>query len=324
MASFVHLASRVGIPVPKAGIIYNDQKPTACQAADLLKAQLTHAGWTVVTATGEGGILGYSDPSAPVCHTPIDRLIPPGFDKEVEFAVVLGGDGTVLSAFRQVAPCGIPLLAVNTGHLGFLTEVLATNLETAIAEVLANRYHVEERTMLRVQVYRQNSLMWEALCLNEMVIHREPLTSMCHFEVQIGNNNRVDIPADGIILATPTGSTAYSLSAGGPVITPGIPVMCMIPICPHSLASRALVFSNTEPVTIFPATPNRLVLVADGNAGCYVLPEDRVCIQKSNYPARFVRLQNPEFFSLLRDKLGWGLAHVAKPFNHNDQPFMNH
>lgn len=299
--------------MPKAGIIYNDQKPLACQATILLQDKLTHAGWDVVTATGAGGILGYSDPTAPICHTPIDSLVPPGFSSELEFAVVLGGDGTVLSAFRQVAPCGIPLLAVNTGHLGFLTELLSDHLMVGIEAVLAGQYHVEERTMLTIQVYREDALVWEALCLNEMVIHREPLTSMCHFEVQVGNYSRVDIAADGIIVSTPTGSTAYSLSAGGPVITPGIPVMCMVPICPHSLASRALVFSNTEPVMIFPATPNRLVMVADGNAGCYVLPDDRVCIKKSNYPARFVRLKPPEFFHLLREKLGWGLPHVAKP-----------
>ncbi|MEB3295375.1 MAG: NAD(+) kinase [Synechococcales bacterium] len=308
----------------KAGIIYNDAKPTACQAMKALRDKLMDAGWEVVVATSAGGILGYADPGSPVCHTPIDSLVPPDFDRFTKFAIVLGGDGTVLSAFRQVAPCSIPLLAVNTGHLGFLTESLLADGARSLERVLTGKYQIEERTMLTVQVFRDDSLLWEALCLNEMVIHREPLTSMCHFEVQIGNNSRVDIAADGLILSTPTGSTAYSLSAGGPVITPGIPVMCMIPICPHSLASRALIFSNTESVDIFPASNNRLVMVADGNAGCYILPEDRIRVQKSAYPARFVRLQPFEYFQILRDKLGWGLPHVAKPsplFNHqSDQP----
>jgi NAD+ kinase len=299
--------------VPKAGIIYNDQKPTACKAAALLTEVFTQSGWETVLATGAGGILGYSSEDRPVYRTPIDSLIPPGFDPDMKFAVVLGGDGTVLSAFRQVAPCGIPLLTVNTGHLGFLTEVMTDDLKTTIAPVLAGDYQIEERTMLTVQVQRSNALLWEALCLNEMVIHREPLTSMCHFEVQVGNHNRVDIAADGLIVSTPTGSTAYSLSAGGPVITPGIPVMCMVPICPHSLASRALVFSNTEPISIYPAMQTRLVMVADGNAGCYILPDDCVTIKKSSYPAHFVRLKTPEFYDLLREKLGWGLPHIAKP-----------
>ncbi len=299
--------------MPKAGIIYNDQKPSACAATIVLQQQLEARGWEVAIATGAGGILGYAAPGSPICHTPIERISPPGFDKDMVFAIVLGGDGTVLSAFRQVAPQHIPLLTVNTGHLGFLTEVLAADLATALDTVLDGEYEIENRAMLMVQVYRDGTMMWEALGLNEMVINREPLTSMCHFEVQVGSFSRVDIAADGIILSTPTGSTAYSLSAGGPVITPGIPVMHLIPICPHSLASRGLVFSNTEPVTIFPATSARLVMVVDGNAGCYVFPEDCVHIQKAPYPARFIRLKPGQFFDLLRDKLGWGIAHVAKP-----------
>ncbi len=264
-------------------------------------------------ATGEGGILGYSEPDRPVCHTPIDYLTPPGFNSEMKFALVLGGDGTVLSAFRQVAPCGIPLLTVNTGHLGFLTESYLNQLQPAIEGVLNGNFTIEERAMLTVQLFREETLLWEALCLNEVVIHREPLTSMCHFEIEIGKHAPVDIAADGIIVSTPTGSTAYSLSAGGPVVTPDVPVLQLVPICPHSLASRALVFSDQEPITIFPANPNRLVMVADGNAGCYILPDDRVRIQRSPYTARFIRLRDIEFFRILREKLGWGLPHVAKP-----------
>jgi NAD+ kinase len=299
--------------VSKAGIIYNDAKPVACRTAQALQDKLEAHGWQVYTATGIGGILGYSSPESPVCHTPIDHLNPPGFDQDMRFAIVLGGDGTVLAAFRQVAPHGIPLLAVNTGHMGFLTEAYLNQLPQAIEAVLSEAYEIEERTMLAVQVIREDAMLWEALCLNEMVIHREPLTSMCHFEVQIGRHALVDIAADGLIISTPTGSTAYSLSAGGPVITPGIPVMQLVPICPHSLASRALVFANTETVKVFPANPSRLVMVVDGNAGCYVLPDDHVCVQRSTHPARFIRLRPPEFFHILREKLGWGLPHIAKP-----------
>jgi len=299
--------------VPKAGVIYNDVKPAACRIAQELEDKLLSLGWDVHLATGIGGMLGYSSPDRPVCHTPIDRLNPPGFDETMEFAIVLGGDGTVLSACRQVAPYRIPLLTVNTGHMGFLTETYVNQLPQAMDALLAKTYEVEERTMLSVQVFHEKSLLWEALCLNEMVIHREPLTSMCHFEVQIGNHAPVDIAADGVIVSTPTGSTAYSLSAGGPVITPGIPVMQLVPICPHSLASRALVFANSEAVTIFPANPSRLVMVVDGNGGCYVLPEDYVRVERSPHPARFIRLKPPEFFHILREKLGWGLPHIAKP-----------
>ena len=299
--------------MPKAGIIYNDIKPVACRIATQLKDKLTASGWDVCMTTGGGGILGYSQPDRLVCNTPIESLTPPDFDAEMSFAVVLGGDGTVLAAFRQVAPCQIPLLTVNTGHMGFLTETYVNHLPQAIEKVMAGEYEIEERAMLAVRLFRDGSLLWEALCLNEMVIHREPLTSMCHFEIAIGRHAPVDIAADGIIISTPTGSTAYSLSANGPVVAPGVPALQLVPICPHSLASRALVFSDTEPVTIYPATPNRMVLVVDGNAGCYVLPDDRVHLERSPYSARFIRLQSPEFFTILREKLGWGLPHIAKP-----------
>lgn len=307
--------------MPKAGIIYNDIKPIACQVARDLQKTLRQYGWDVHMATGFGGLLGYSEyapedssiQNRPVCNTKIEQLQPPNFDQEMKFAIVLGGDGTVLSAARQVAPSQIPLLTVNTGHMGFLTEMYLHHLDEGIQQLLAGDYEIEERSMITVQLFRNDVLLWEALCLNEMVLHREPLNSMCHFEIQIGHHAPVDIAADGIMISTPTGSTAYSLSAGGPVVTPDVPVFQLAPICPHSLASRALVFSDSEPVNVFPATSHRLVMVVDGNGGCYVMPDDRVHLERSPYNARFVRLQSPEFFRILREKLGWGLPHVAKP-----------
>ena len=299
--------------MPKAGIIYNDIKPVACRVSEELRDKLTACGWTVHLATGVGGILGYSKPNRPICHTPVDKLVPLNFDQDMKFAMVLGGDGTVLSAFRQVAPVRIPLLTINTGHMGFLTETYLNQLPQAIEALLSEEYDIEERAMITVQVLREGSTIWEALCLNEMVLHREPLTSMCHFEIEIGKHAPVDIAADGVIISTPTGSTAYSLSAGGPVVAPGVASLQLVPICPHSLASRALVFADTEPVTIFATNPDRLVMVVDGNAGCYVLPDDQIRVQRSPYFARFIRLRPPEFFHVLREKLGWGLPHVAKP-----------
>ncbi|GAX35207.1 NAD(+) kinase [Nodularia sp. NIES-3585] len=299
--------------MPKAGIIYNDIKPIAGRIAIELKDSLTAAGWDVVVTRSIGGILGYSNPESPVCHTPIEGLTPPGFDSEMKFAVVLGGDGTVLAASRLVAPAGIPLLTVNTGHMGFLTETYVNQLPQAIEMAMAGDFEIEEQSMLTVKVFRGESVLWEALCLNEMVLHREPLTSMCHFEIAVGRHAPVDIAADGVIVSTPTGSTAYSLSAGGPVITPGVPVLQLVPICPHSLASRALVFPDTEIVNIYAVNVPRLVMVVDGNGGCYIFPEDRVNLERSHYKVRFIRLQPPEFFRILREKLGWGLPHIAKP-----------
>ncbi len=297
----------------KAGIVFNDVKPIACKTAQELKQHLESLGWEVVMATGASGILGYSRPEVLACFSEITSLVPPGFDEDMEFAIVLGGDGTVLSACRQLAPAGIPVLAVNTGHMGFLTEIYLNQLPEALEALLQGQYTVEDRVTLTVQVIHDGTVLWEALSLNEMVLHKEPLTGMCHFEVEIGEHALVDIAADGVIVSTPTGSTAYALAAGGPVIAPGVSVLQLIPICPHSLASRALVFADTEPVEIFPANRQKLILVVDGNAGCYMLPDDRVRVHKSPFSARFIRLGSPEFFKILREKLGWGLPHIAKP-----------
>ena len=295
------------------GLIVNDSKHLAIEAAKTFDDVFRKAGWHVERTTSAGGLVGFGSPEGVHRTLGYGACVPSNFHAGMRLAIVLGGDGTVLSAARQTAPIGVPMLAVNTGHLGFLAEVYVHEIDAVTGQLLDGRWSVEERSLLVVTVLRGEHKRWEVLCLNEMALHREPLTSMCHFEVAIGRHAPVDIAADGVILSTPTGSTAYALSAGGPVITPEVPVLQLTPVAPHSLASRALVFSDSEPVTVFPATPERLMMVVDGSAGCYVWPEDRVLIHRCPQSARFVRLQNHEFFRVLREKLGWGLPHVAKP-----------
>ena len=159
--------------MPKVGIVYNDAKPVAEQVALDMKLWLEKRNIQTVLATGNGGILGYGKPDAPVCHTPIESLVPIGFDRDIMFVVALGGDGTVLSACRQIAPLGLPVLNVNTGHMGFLTETYLTGWEYAIAQIVDGQYVVEQRSMMAVRVYDNKGLLWEALSLNEMVLHRE-------------------------------------------------------------------------------------------------------------------------------------------------------
>ena len=301
--------------VPCVGLIVNDGKDLAVSTADRIQSHLEGHGYAVVRVSSSGGMVGFANPDQHLRTRGYSACVPATFHPEMELAIVLGGDGTVLSAARQTAPIGVPILTINTGHLGFLAEAYLQQLDQALGQVVEHKWTVEERTMLVVSVMRGEQRRWEVLCLNEMALHREPLTSMCHFEIAVGRHAPVDIAADGVILSTPTGSTAYALSAGGPVITPDCPVLQLTPIAPHSLASRALVFSDREPVTVFPATPERLMMVVDGSAGCYIWPEDRVLIRRSDEPVRFVRLADHEFFQVLRNKLGWGLPHVAKPGN---------
>ena len=297
----------------RVGLIVNDGKELAVEIALKIQRRLEKEGHVVVRVSSSGGMVGFANPDQQMRMLGYNACVPEGFNSSIAFAIVLGGDGTVLSAARQTAPIKVPILAINTGHMGFLAEAYLADLDRALEKVLSMQWNIEERTSLVVTVMRGDQRRWEALCLNEMALHREPLTSMCHFEVSIGRHAPVDISADGVILSTPTGSTAYALSAGGPVISPDCPVLQLTPIAPHSLASRALVFSDNEPVTVFPATPERLMMVVDGSAGCYVWPEDRVLIRRSQHPVKFVRLADHEFFQVLRNKLGWGLPHVAKP-----------
>ena len=299
--------------MPCVGLIVNDGKEIAVEAAIVIQQRLEQAGHSVVRVSSSGGMVGFANPDQHMRVLGYNACVPEAFNSSMSVAIVLGGDGTVLSAARQTAPIQVPILTINTGHMGFLAETYLDDLDRALDHILDCNWNIEERTTLVVSIMRGDQRRWEALCLNEMALHREPLTSMCHFEISIGRHAPVDISADGVILSTPTGSTAYALSAGGPVISPDCPVLQLTPIAPHSLASRALVFSENEPVTIFPATPERLMMVVDGTAGCYVWPEDRVLIRRSNHPVRFVRLAEHEFFQVLRNKLGWGLPHVAKP-----------
>ena len=299
--------------MPRVGLIVNDGKELAVDTALIIQERLEKAGHSVVRASSSGGLVGFANPDQHMRVHGYSACIPNGFDSSMSLAIVLGGDGTVLSAARQTAPAQIPILTINTGHLGFLAEAYLADLDRALEQVISSEWVIDKRSTLVVSVMRGDQRRWEALCLNEMALHREPLTSMCHFEISIGSHAPVDIAADGVILSTPTGSTAYALSAGGPVITPDCPVLQLTPIAPHSLASRALVFSDEEPVTVFPATPERLMMVVDGSAGCYVWPEDRVLIRRSDHPVKFVRLSDHEFFQVLRNKLGWGLPHIAKP-----------
>ena len=301
--------------MPSIGLIVNDGKGLAMATADTIESRLESHGYTVTRVSSAGGMVGFANPDHHLRSLGYTACVPDSFSDEMEMAIVLGGDGTVLSAARQTAPIGVPILTINTGHLGFLAEAYLHQLDQALEQVVQRQWTVEERTLLVVTVMRGEKRRWEVLCLNEMALHREPKTSMCHFEIAIGRHAPVDIAADGVILSTPTGSTAYALSAGGPVITPDCPVLQLTPIAPHSLASRALVFSDREPVTVFPATPERLMMVVDGSGGCYIWPEDRVLLRRSEQPLRFVRLADHEFFQVLRNKLGWGLPHIAKPGN---------
>ena len=160
--------------MPKVGLIVNDGKPLAVETAKLIQERLETGGHSVVRASSSGGMVGFANPDQHLRMLGYNACVPEGFDPSMALAIVLGGDGTVLSAARQTAPVGVPILTINTGHLGFLAEAYLDNLDQALEQILTEQWTIEERANLVVSVMRGDQRRWEALCLNEMALHREP------------------------------------------------------------------------------------------------------------------------------------------------------
>lgn len=221
-----------------------------------------------------------------------------------ELLIVLGGDGTLIRAAQAVAPLHIPVLGVNTGHLGFLTELENTELFGEIASILAGNFRIEERVMLSVAVERDGRQVFATTALNDAVVSKGPRARLAHLEVRVGDTLVATYPADGVIVSTPTGSTAYSLSAGGPIVGPTVDVLMVTPICPHTMAARSIVVAGDEQVTVSVLeSPGAVGLSTDGSEPIVVLPGDRVLVSRAPYSARLVRRHGYSFYDVLRRKL---------------------
>jgi NAD+ kinase len=223
---------------------------------------------------------------------------------EAELLIVLGGDGTLIRAAQMVAPLQVPVLGVNTGHLGFLTELENSELFDALDQILAGNYMVEERLMLQAQVVRRGKQLLEVTGLNDVVVSKGPRARLVHLGVSVGETTVARYPADGIIVATPTGSTAYSLSAGGPIVGPTVDVLLVTPICPHTMISRAMVVAGSERVAInVLENPGEVGLSVDGSDPYPLEKGDQVRISRAPYAARLVRRHTYQFYEVLRQKL---------------------
>ena len=217
-----------------------------------------------------------------------------GFD----FAFVIGGDGTILRAARFFAQYGIPIFGVNLGRLGFLSQSSKEHLEDVVEKIIGEKFHIEERLML------QSS---ENLALNDFVIKGNSLVRATKLVLKINGKEICDYLADGLIISTPTGSTAYGLSAGGPVIAPGLGVIEVVPICPHTMTARPLVISADSVISIsVEDRESGFVLSADGQ-NCFEVYSE-IDIRKAPYKAKLALLDDFDFYSILRDKLHWGTS----------------
>ena len=226
--------------------------------------------------------------------------------KHPDFALVLGGDGTLLSAARSVAHEGVPILAVNLGSLGFLTEVPLNELYVALEAVDQGQCPVEERSVLDCRLVRNEQCITQNFALNDVVVNKSAISRLVEFDLYIDGNFVFQYKADGVIIATPTGSTAYSLAAGGPVLMPSVDAFVVTPVCPHSLTHRPLVVTETSQIELRVETgEEQAFLSIDGQIGLPVQQGDRVLCQRAGHKVKLMRIRRT-FFDVLRNKLKWG------------------
>ncbi len=236
-----------------------------------------------------------------VVSLPVDKL-----GREVDLAIVVGGDGSMLGATRVLARYNVPVIGVNRGHLGFLTDLKPTKFEDDLKEVLEGHYIEEKRPLLDVSVVEDGIILETHQALNEAVVHPNKIAHMIEFEVYIDDSFMNSQKADGIIISSPTGSTAYALSAGGPIMTPDIKAFCLIPMFPHTLSNRPIVINNEHRVTLDFLGDEGCEVAIDGQITVTVTPHQKIRINKSKIELTLIHLKNYSYYYVLREKLGWG------------------
>jgi NAD+ kinase len=230
--------------------------------------------------------------------------LPPG----TEFIVVLGGDGTILSVARHYGRLGLPILGVNMGGLGFLTEVSLEDLYPCLEEhILPGKFEVDERMILSVSLIRGGEAVWRENVLNDAVINKGALARIAELTTWIDAEYLTTYRADGLIVSTPTGSTAYTLSAGGPIAYPTLGTIILLPICPHTLSNRPIILPETVTVAVtLEEKVQDLYLTLDGQVGRALKAQDRLEVRSGGYHVKLVKHPRRSHFEILRTKLGWG------------------
>ena len=226
--------------------------------------------------------------------------------RQPEFVVVLGGDGTLLSAARAVSKANIPILGVNLGSLGFLTEIALPELYNVLEVVDRGECTFESRTMLHAELHRGEAVIGSFDCLNDTIVNKSAIARLVEFDLYLDDRFVSNYKGDGVIVATTTGSTAYSLAAGGPILVPSVAAFIITPVCPHSLTHRPLVVRDTSQIRIqIRSVDEEAFLSIDGQIGLPIANGDIIVCRKSDYHVRLLRVRKT-FFDVLRTKLKWG------------------
>lgn len=226
--------------------------------------------------------------------------------------VTLGGDGTLIGVARYVEDSSPIMIGVNFGNLGFLTEIHPNEALNALRRVLDGKAEFAERAMILAEVVRDGQVVFSSQAVNDAVVQKGVRESLLNLDITVDNKEVMRLRADGVILATPTGSTAYSLSASGSIVHPSLEVVLVTPICPHSLTNRPLILDNSSSIRIkVPDYEGKVYLIIDGQISTQIIPGDELLITRAKNKVRFVKSDIKNYFDILRTKLNWGIANKS-------------
>jgi NAD+ kinase len=238
-------------------------------------------------------------------------LTPDELGEHCDLAIVVGGDGTMLGIARQLAPHSVPLIGINQGRLGFITDVPAGTFAESLAPMIAGDYEIEHRTMLEGGVWRGGVSIFHGIAMNDVVVSRGAVAGMVELKIDVGNEFVANFRADGLIIASPTGSTAYALSAGGPLLHPGIGGWVLVPIAPHALSNRPIVMPDSGEINIEVVGGREVSVNFDMQSLASLSHGDRICVQRSAHQVRFLHPRGWSYYATLRRKLHWNEGAVG-------------
>ncbi len=233
---------------------------------------------------------------------PIDEI-----GKEIELAIVIGGDGTLLNVARNLAPDGVPLIGVNLGRLGFLTDISADDMIVEIGKILDGDFSLEERLLLHADIMRRGTIVHSAEAFNDVIINKGELARLIEFETYVDGEFVYSARGDGIIVASPTGSTAYAMSAGGPILHPTLPAIVLVPICPHTLSNRPIVVSSDSIIELVMTDLGKqhAHVTFDGQINYSLEQKDRIYVRRAEKPVQLIHPAAHSHYDVMRAKLHW-------------------
>ncbi|OGI43475.1 MAG: NAD kinase [Candidatus Muproteobacteria bacterium RIFCSPHIGHO2_01_FULL_65_16] len=228
--------------------------------------------------------------------------------REIDLAIVIGGDGTMLNVARALADSRVPLIGVNLGRLGFLTDIAADNMPEAIGKILDGDFHTEQRLLLAAEIMRKGRIVHTARAFNDVIVNKGELARLIEFETYINGEFVNSTRGDGVIVSSPTGSTAYALSAGGPILHPALPAIVLVPICPHTLSNRPIVVSSDSVIEIVMTglAANHANVAFDGQSTFALDDNDRIYVRRLDTPVELIHPSGRSHYDVLRTKLHWG------------------